>query len=84
MEFQLCIKEKRNDYLYNIIIIKYKLQEKSDNKQSELKYLSNFRKINQKRFHKQCERKWKSQISKMVLKQFELYGEPSSKTKYNT
>jgi hypothetical protein len=41
----LCIKDK------NLIIYNNKFLDKSDNKQGELKYLSNLRKRNQKRFH---------------------------------
>ena len=54
--------------------------ENSFDKQSELKYLSNFRKINQTRFYYQCELKqnsfkvkWGNCLNK---------GEPSSKAKY--
>jgi hypothetical protein len=47
MEILLCIKEKYL-YLNNKI---YKLLDKLFNKRSELKYLINFRKINQTRFY---------------------------------
>lgn len=51
------------------------------NKQSELKYLSNFRNINQTRFYKKCEAKQKRSFKVKWI--FCLNkGEPSSKAKY--